>query len=411
MNKFDIICLSFPAWDGNYVKSTVKLMSALAKSQRVVFVDYAYTWKDVLWGILGKNKYVPWKRVLGLQSRKRHVVLPQGSIQVLSLPPIVPINWTRSTLILKLLVKWNGWLIKKVLMRNLEKIDVYKPVVINALNPVYGNPLAGKLDERMLVYYCYDEIQAGNWMTKHGHAAEEEFLPKVDLVVTSAEKLRERKSAYHPNCFTVNNGVDLDMFMVHPDESTNSPNTGKPIIGYLGSVDHRLDVDLLDKLLKKFPHIDLHFVGRVTSMKVFKHFKQYPNVHFLGPQSPEKLASFLKTFEVGIIPFLKNDFTEGIYPMKINEYLAAGLPVVSTRFGDMNTFEDIANICDTPHAFLEALELCLDSGSTSIQKMERIHFAQENTWEKRAEEFLRILYKELGAKYGREEILREGVNI
>ena len=302
-------------------------------------------------------------------------------------------------------------IIHQVLKRNLDKIEVYKPVVINALNPVYGNPLAGKLDERMLVYYCYDEIQAGKWMTKHGHAAEEKFLKKVDLVVASSEKLKERKEAYHPKCYTVNNGVDLDMFMVHPDEDSQSPGKGKPIIGYLGSVDHRLDVELLDGMLKRFPHADLHFVGRVTSMKVFKHFKQYPNVHFLGPQAPEKLASYLKSFDVGIIPFIKNDFTEGIYPMKINEYLAAGLPVVSTRFGDMNTFEEVANICNTHPEFLQAIEICLDHGASSTQKMERIHFAQENTWEKRAEEFLGILYKELGSRYGREEILREGVNI
>ena len=360
--KFDIVCLSFPAWDGNYVKSTVKLMSALSHSHRVIFVDYAYTWKDVFRGILGKNPFIPWKRVLGVQSRVRQVLVPQGTVEVLSLPPVIPVNWTRSPSLLKRLIQLNGWLLQQVLASSLKNRGVEDRVVINALNPVYGNVLAGKLDESLLVYYCYDEIQAGKWMTVHGHAAEEGFFKKVDLVITSSEKLRERKSAYHPKCFTVNNGVDLDIFMSgSTPEQSFSTSPHRPVVGYLGSVDHRMDLVLLDKLLDKFPQIELHFVGRVTSKEVKEHFKGHPLVHFEGPQTPDKLAHFLGKFDVGIIPFVKNEFTEGIYPMKINEYLAAGLRVVSTRFGDMNSFESVAAICDTHEQFLESIGTVLNS--------------------------------------------------
>lgn len=410
--KFDIVCLSFPAWDGNYVKSTVKLMSALSYSQRVIFVDYAYTWKDVIRGILGKHTFIPWKRVLGLQNRVRQVVVPQGTVEVLSLPPVIPVNWTRSPSLLKGLIRLNAWVLQRVLSGTLKRRGVKEPVVINALNPVYGNALAGKLEENLLVYYCYDEIQAGRWMTVHGHAAEEEFLKKVDLVITSSEKLRERKSAYHPKCYTVNNGVDLDIFMSGstPDQSfSTSPH--RPVIGYLGSVDHRMDLGLLDKLLERFPQTELHLVGRVTGKEVSEHFKDHPQVHFQGPQSPDKLAHFLGKFDVGIIPFVKNEFTEGIYPMKINEYLAAGLQVVSTRFGDMNSFESVAAICDTHQQFLDSIAAVLTTESDSVARMERIHFAQQNTWDRRAIEFLKIIREEGKEMYGKGELVREKLNI
>ena len=410
--KFDIVCLSFPAWDGNYVKSTVKLMSALSHSQRVIFVDYAYTWKDVIRGILGKHAYIPWKRVLGLQNRVRQVVVPQGTVEVFSLPPVIPVNWTRSPFLLKRLIQLNGGLLQRVLTRGLKKRAVVDPVVVNALNPVYGNALAGRLEEKLLVYYCYDEIQAGRWMTVHGHAAEEDFLKKVDLVITSSEKLRERKLAYHPKCYTVNNGVDLDIFMLGatPEQSfSTSPN--KPVIGYLGSVDHRIDIALIDKLLGKFPQVELQFVGRVTSEEVVEHYKGHPQVHFQGPKTPDKLAHFLGKFDVGIIPFVKNEFTEGIYPMKINEYLAAGLSVVSTRFGDMNSFESVATICDTHEEFLESIGKVLNTDSNSVDRMERIHFAQQNTWDRRAVEFLKIIKEGWNEMYGKGELLREGLNI
>ncbi len=410
--KYDIICMSFPAWDGDYVKSTVKLMSAIAQSQRVIFVDYAYTWKDVLMGVVGKHKFIPWKRVLGFKERIRLEALPQGNIEVLSLPPVIPVNWTKSPKILKGLIRLNAWMIKKVLQKKLKENEVYDPIVINALNPVYGNALAGKLNEQLLVYYCYDEIQAGKWMTKHGYAAEEAYLQKVDMVITSSEKLKERKSEYHPDCYTVNNGVDLDIFMLgsSPEQRVKtSPN--KQIIGYLGSVDHRLDVKLIDEILHKFPQAELHFVGRVTSPEHIKRYEAVPNVFFQGPQPPDKLAYYLGKFDVGIIPFIKNEFTEGIYPMKINEYLAAGLRVVSTRFGDMDSFETVAHICDTHEEFLQALSQNLFSEDEKVPRMERIHFAQQNTWERRAVEFLDILNNKLGGMSRREEIVHEEANI
>jgi glycosyltransferase involved in cell wall biosynthesis len=88
----------------------------------------------------------------------------------------------------------------------------------------------------------------------------------------------------------------------------------------------------------------------------------------------------------GIIPFVRNEHTYTIYPLKINEYLAAGLPVVSTEFSMLNDFEGIISLANTPETFLEALQRALaeiDGPSAA----DRVATARNNSWTRRAEEF------------------------
>lgn len=389
MKEHDIVCLSFPAWDGNYVKSTVKLMCALTESNRVLFVDYAYTWKDVIKGIWGSHKHIPWQRILGLKDRIRYVILPNSSICVLSLPPMLPYNWARSYHLASAVVKFNAFWIKRSVRKALKKLHMEEHLVINALNPVYGIPLAGKLNERLLIYYCYDEISAAKWISRHGKIAEEKYLPTVDVAITSSEQLKQKKKVYQPYCYRVPNGVDLSLFEPKPavDQALRYK---KNTVGYLGSVDDRLDLELLSSLCKQMPELEFQFLGRITSIKVMNSLKRFPNVKLLGPKPPEELSDYLHQWEVGIIPFVKNEFTAGIYPMKINEYLATGLPVVSTRFGDMDDFEEVACICDDIPAFLEAVVTeMMDNDADKVQR--RLEFARANTWKSRAKDLVKIL--------------------
>jgi glycosyltransferase involved in cell wall biosynthesis len=109
-----------------------------------------------------------------------------------------------------------------------------------------------------------------------------------------------------------------------------------------------------------------------------------------GPKMPEQLPPYLQTFSVGIIPFVKDDFTKGIYPMKINEYLAAGLPVVSTAFGDIADFASLIKITDDKETFLQYV-LSEIAGDTPEKREARLKTAENNTWDKRAEELSNVI--------------------
>jgi glycosyltransferase involved in cell wall biosynthesis len=218
----------------------------------------------------------------------------------------------------------------------------------------------------------------------------------VDATIVTSKGLYHSKCAETQRCFIVNNAVKASLFRqgFNPDV-----NPSKKVIGYVGSVDDRLDYDLLHHLFTQMPDATFTFVGRINSERGKAILKKYKNVKLEGAKAPELLPAYSKQFSVGIIPFIKDEFTKGIYPMKINEYLAAGLPVVSTDFSDLSDFEEVIKITDNKEDFLKYLleEIATDS---TAKRQSRLAIAEGNTWGKRAEELSDVIEK-VEAELGR----------
>jgi glycosyltransferase involved in cell wall biosynthesis len=386
----DIICLAFPAWEGNYLKSTVQLMKELAKNNRVLYVDYTYTWKDFINSLRGKG-FASWKRMLGKEPRLRTERLDNGAeIYILTLPPVIPTNFIKNPAFFDKINALNAYFIEKTINEAQLILGMEAPSVVNAFNPVFGVHLGGKLGEKQLVYYCYDEIGAATWAKKHGERLENRFIKMVDMVVVTSQGLFNKKSRLHDNCHLVKNGVDFDLFATNNLQVVPSPFMGPPqyekIIGYLGSVDERLDYDLIEKTINLTPHYQYLFVGRVTTKDYESRLKKYSNVVLAGPQPPSTLPNWVQKFDVCWIPFIKNELTAGIYPLKINEYLAAGKPVVSTTFSDLTDFKGIISVAENANEMLDCFNI------NSQNSTNRKDFAAQNSWRKRADT-LQLLMK------------------
>ena len=393
----NIICHAFPAWEGNYVKSTVQLMTELARDNRVLYVDYAYTWKDFLQS-LRQRGFASWRRMIGLEPRLRRVELGNGAaLNVLTLPPILPTNFLKTPRLYDALNRLNARffilpVIRKA-MRTLGMTDA--PVVVNAFNPSYGVHLAGRLGEARLVYYCYDEIGAASWAKNHGARLEKQFAALADAVIFTSSGLLAKKKALNKASYLVKNGVDFTQFcqptppsLKHPIFDELSKKT-TPIIGYLGSIDERLDYDLLEKLIRDTPQYHYVFVGRVTTDAIQKRLLALPNVFLIGPQPPSVLPSWVHQFDVCLIPFLQNDFTAGIYPLKANEYLAAGKAVIATPFADLSDFDAVIQMANNAADFQRIIaENLAENGQYAPQRRQ---FAAQNAWTARAEDMASIL--------------------
>ncbi len=394
----NIICLGLTAWKSDYMKSVVELMSILARENTVVFVDYPYTYKDVFKGVIHKSS-APVKRMLGLEKRLQKVAIKDNhKIHVLTLPPMLPLNWINSNKIYERLIEWDAQKISKTVNKAIEELNMSNPVVINAFNPIYGLSLAGKFQENLLVYYCYDEIRHAHWCKKHGGFMEDKFVRKVDAVITSSEHLHEVKSQQNENCYLLKNGVGFDLFHKAYKIKTESNEVKEsPVIGYMGSVDDRLDYDLLEYCFENAPEYQFHFVGRVIYPKGKKRLEKYSNVHLLGSHQPEELPFYLAAFDVGIIPFVSNGFTKGIYPLKINEYLASGIPVITTDFGNLKDFEKTCSIKKDKVSFLQAIRDDLKHNDAKKIK-NRIDTAKANSWDNRVERLSQII-EELSEKH------------
>lgn len=374
--KKTIICHSFPSWDAPYIKSTMELMKRLAATHRVIIIDYHYTWKDLF-----TSKYAPIKALLGLENRWRKLNTKFGEVEIYNTPPVIPVNWINSQKLFKVIAGVNAWLLRGTFKRIQKRISSSDTVLVNAFNPVYGLLTDKAWDVSQKIYYCYDEISATDWSSKWGAVFEEQYLKKVDRVITTSSKLRAAKSDSNPDCHLVKNGVDLDIFQ-YP-QLVKSKNR---VIGYIGAVDNRIDPQLVKSMAERLPEYQFRFIGPVTSSETVKNWNDLPNIECTGPTDQAMLPAMINKMDACIIPFKKNDLTAAIYPLKINEYLAMGKPVVSTDFADLSDFKSLISVSQDSESFAQLLEREL-RGNTRLRIQKRISFAKQNSWESRAKEF------------------------
>jgi len=387
-----IVCIGFPKWEGEYLKSTVQLMQELSRYNDVIYIDYNHTFLDVLRHLIRKKK-IPLARIIGWKKRLQ-LISTNGKfgLYLLRLPCLFPINWINQNKVHDKISGINGLFSKVIIKRALKKIGFNRPIMINAFNPNLGLSLAGKFEEKLLVYYCYDEISAAPWIKKHGHRLEQKFLKIADLVITSSDTLQKDKSKYNANCWTVNNGVDFHLFgskevaVIPEKKSTYYEKT----IGYLGSIDHRLDYSLLESVISRLPHYRFVFVGRQLDRLGVQVLANLSNVELVGPKPAHELPSYIETFDVGLIPFVKNKLTAAIYPLKINEYLARGKAVVSTDFTNLSAFEDVIRVASNSSIFKKMLEEAATEFEPALAN-KRIEIAKQNSWKNRANEMGTIL--------------------
>jgi glycosyltransferase involved in cell wall biosynthesis len=389
MNTFDsIICVGQTAWAGEFQKAVVQLMGELAARHRVLYVDYQYTLKDVATGRTD-GEPVPIRPLLHrTNALTQHPAPGGGSVWVWQPPVMLPVNFLPPALH-DPLAGQNANRLVAGLRAVMRQLNMRRPLIINGLNPVFGLAMLGKLDEWATVYYCFDEISISRWMRRHGARCEARYLPLVDAVVTTSEDLRQTKARLQPRTFCVKNGVNFDLF--HQARHLTSPASAQPpTVGYLGTADDRLDYALLRHCAQTLPDVQFEFIGRVPDPELVKTIAALPNVSFLPPRQPDALPPLLARLRAGIIPFVCNDHTRTIYPLKINEYLAAGLPVISTPFANLDDFAGIVALADTPDAFAAAIRQAL-SDTDPARAQQRVDMARQNSWAQRAVEWEAVI--------------------
>lgn len=391
LNNRNVLCISGTEWHGNYIKAVVELMKVLSASNKILFVENAYTYKDALAGVKDKNK-VDYLQALGFKARIIQIQHEQAGIIYILTPPLVfPVSFLPAGKFYNIMLNYNGVLLRRSIRKALRKLDMNHDLInFVSFNPGMGVQTGRRFNEKTLIYHCYDEVKgAHSWLSKHGVRLEQQFMKMVDAIIVTSKGLYESKCSETKRCYIVNNAVKASLFRqgFNPDVDLIKKN-----IGYVGSVDDRLDLDILTYLFNRMPDATFTFVGRITSERAEAVLKKYKNVKLEGAKAPELLPAYSRQFSAGIIPFIKDEFTRGIYPMKINEYLAAGLPVVSTDFSDLSDFEKVISITDNKETFLKFLLEQINEDTTQ-KRQSRLNIAEGNTWGKRAEELSDVIEK------------------
>lgn len=386
----NIICISQTTWHGEFTKSTVQLLSLLAEKNTVVFVEYPFTVKDVVFSVLGKQK-AQVARMLGFKKRIKDEKTDTGAIvKHLVMPPVLPVDFIGNESIFRKVFSINTFIYKNQLHQTIKKLKLDNPIIITAYNPMYGLPMINQLNEYLNIYYCYDGMDTQRHNSRI-YNIEKQFCKEVDCIITTSDYLNSEKKKLNPNSFVVKNGVDFKLFAPHSKNTVSSIETVKKV-GYIGTLDFRFDIDIMEYAIKELPHILFEFTGYLLNHDIQDRLSQYKNAAFFKSVQAHEVPKLLAKYDLGIIPYKMNEVNKNIYPLKINEYLAVGVPVVMTAFANLSDFKSIVKTAETKELFKASIENELKNDTNELIK-ERIEFAKLNSWESRAIAFSDIIEK------------------
>ena len=230
----------------------------------------------------------------------------------------------------------NGALLKAQVQRAMQQLGFRDPISWSFLPS--AAPVAGTLGESLVIYHCVDEFSAFSDAPAHEiRELERRLMLKSDVVICSSEKLRADKVRVNPNAHLVQHGVDLDHFAKAFDPATTVPDDLRgapgPIIGFWGLIADWVDLQLIRHVADAFSGGTVVLLGNsTTDMKPLDGAR---NVRVLGRKPYADLPRYARAFDVALMPFRVNELTLAANPLKVREYLAAGLPVVSTAIPEV----------------------------------------------------------------------------
>ncbi len=397
----DIICISILDWNHpTLIHAVGQIMERFAKQgQRVFFVNQPLRWlndyKQIRKESWLRRKLIDWRKGFVEVSPNFYSFTP---------PPILPLNRIKSRRIYNIFLNLNSRLFRASLKRALKPCHVIDPIVWISLDPELGEAILGKLEERVSVYHCIDELSGFTNLSKNLLDLEQEVVHRCNLVIATSERLSENKKAFNPMVYTVTNAADIEHFkkaldpLPTPIDLAAVPH---PRFGFIGQFEQRFDVEMLQAVATARP--DWHFVliGPVREGYAEGNpFLQLPNVHSLGPRPHEQLPAYLRGLDVCLIPYKIDRLTMGIYPMKLHEYLASGKPVLASALPSLSQFSSVITIVNNAQEFLVAGEEALRYLDDPILIADRVSVAEHNDWSQRLLEIKQILLPYLGGRSG-----------
>jgi glycosyltransferase involved in cell wall biosynthesis len=260
--------------------------------------------------------------------------------------------------------------------------DQFENAVQWFYDPMAVPSFLGQMNEIATVYDCMDELSKFRGAPPPIRARERRLLAEADVVFAGGRKLWQSKKLLNNNCHFYGCGVDVAHFGKARDSLTKIPgdiaSLRKPVLGYFGVIDERMDYALLVKLADTNPDWSIAMVG--PTIKVDR-VPQRPNLHWLGQKSYADLSAYCKAFDVCLMPFALNEATEFINPTKALEYMATGKPIVSSAVADVVTnFGSVVKIARSHDEFISLCRRAIEKPDTEAIAA-GLAQAADNSWD------------------------------
>jgi glycosyltransferase involved in cell wall biosynthesis len=281
--------------------------------------------------------------------------------------------------------RWATWANRRItqhwLRRLVTRHEIARPLLWFTVPHVAD--LAGAVDTSFSVYYCIDDYGSLPGVQEDAvRDMDSRLTACADVVFVASETLIERKRRLNPRTHLSPHGVDVEHFRAALDDGgipTDIAQLPRPIVGFFGLIEKWIDLDLVEFIARNSPHCSFVMIGRVA---VGRHkVMDLPNVHFLGQRPYEQLPEYGRAFDAAIIPYRMTEQVRNANPLKLREYLAMGVPVVTVRTPEIEKFSDVVTIADTYDEFLAGLNAILRDGGQRVDAKARLNRVAECSWE------------------------------
>ena len=383
-----LVCISNAAWNAALPTNRQQLPLRLAAYTQVLYVS-PFSLGRVLLGRDSLRNFNPRLR----QVRPNFHVADSLQLLTMARGQIWPFKQMDETLRLRMI------------RSAMSQLGMARPVLWLYFPPDFSH-LKGHLGESLVVYHCTDDYvgyaEKLGWDVARIQREEQELIRRADVVLVTSRPLYNKHAGLNPGgVYLMPNVADVALFnQVVNGKVAPAPELAgfnHPVAGFVGSLDsYKVDFPLVAGLAHRLPDWSFVFVGPVGKEDgtTPSDLPQAGNIHYLGSRPHADLPSFVAGFDVCMIPYQINSYTQGVFPLKVWEYLAAGKPVVSTPLPALSEYTEWISLAGQVEPFAQALLAANTSadGSSNAERIRaRVQEASQHSWEKRAAEVMDLL--------------------
>jgi glycosyltransferase involved in cell wall biosynthesis len=367
----DMVCFCND-WDGDPL-SKKQIVTRLSAANRILWVNSTGNRNPTA---SARDMKRAFKKLAGFLRGCRQVA-PNISVFY---PLVIPFHGNRCA-------RWlNRRFYSWSLRRTCRKLGFHDPIALTFVPS--SADVVGTLGESLVVYYCVDEYSRFTGTDSRAIVEmERKLMEEADLVIASAAPLYQSKKTYNPNTHLIPHGVDVEHFrkacLPNTEVPADFPARKGPVIGFFGLIEDWVDLELVGTLASMRPEWSFVLIGEVK--RDTSPVRNLANVHLLGRRNYDSLPGYCKAFDVAILPFVINELTLAANPLKLREYLAAGLPVVATPLPEVKRLEGMVRLAARPREYLQEINALLKAGRHGPKMAESLRMDRES-WDERVEE-------------------------